>query len=68
MPTPPPTCVHLNVLERFSVKTSHTCGLKLEAAWFMELYLPDVVKISVRNTFQFLQLGHLVEHFMEVEL
>lgn len=30
--------------------------------------LPDVVEISVGHAFQFLQLRHLIQHLMEVEL
>lgn len=30
--------------------------------------LPDVVEVSVGHAFQFLQLRHLIQHLMEVEL
>lgn len=31
-------------------------------------YLPDVVEVSVGNTLELLQLGHLIHHLVEVEL
>ena len=30
--------------------------------------LPDVIEVSVRNTFQLLQLSHLIQHLMQIEL
>lgn len=61
-------CVHLRRRRRTGESPERYGAWVRTQALCVKTNLPDVVEISVRNTFQLLQFSHLIQHLVEVEL